>query len=98
MSGQHLRNSRINSDKPRPKFAAILRVPPPKAIEGGLALTASLTWVFVSGNSVFWLCNRLLTHWIDLLRESLQILLLLLGDARKAAVLVCPEAPAADGG
>jgi len=39
-----------------------------------------------------------LGHWVELLKESPRMLLQVLGDARKAADLVCPEAPAADGG
>ncbi|MEX1317847.1 MAG: zincin-like metallopeptidase domain-containing protein [Synechococcaceae cyanobacterium] len=39
-----------------------------------------------------------LGHWVELLRESPRVLLKVLSDARKAADLVCPEAPKADGG
>jgi antirestriction protein ArdC len=39
-----------------------------------------------------------LGHWVELLQESPRVLLQVLSDARKAADLVCPEAPAADGG
>ena len=39
-----------------------------------------------------------LGHWVELLKESPRVLLQVLSDARKAADLVCPEAPAADGG
>ena len=39
-----------------------------------------------------------LGHWAELLQESPRVLLQVLSDARKAADLVCPEAPAADGG
>ena len=38
-----------------------------------------------------------LGHWVDLLRESPRVLLQVLSDARKAADLVCPEAPEAAG-
>lgn len=34
-----------------------------------------------------------LGHWVKLLKESPRVLLQVLGDARKAADLVCPEAP-----
>ena len=39
-----------------------------------------------------------LGHWVELLKESPRVLLQVLSDARKAADLVCPEAPVADGG
>ncbi len=39
-----------------------------------------------------------LGHWMELLKESPRVLLQVLSDARKAADLVCPEAPDADGG
>jgi antirestriction protein ArdC len=38
-----------------------------------------------------------LGHWIELLRESPRVLLQVLSDARKAADLICPEAPEAGG-
>ncbi len=38
-----------------------------------------------------------LSHWVELLKESPQVLLQVLSDARKAADLVCPEAPEAAG-
>jgi antirestriction protein ArdC len=38
-----------------------------------------------------------LGHWIELLRESPRVLLQVLSDARKAADLICPEAPEAAG-
>ncbi len=37
-----------------------------------------------------------LGHWVGLLRESPRLLLQVLSDARKAADLICPEAPAAE--
>jgi antirestriction protein ArdC len=39
-----------------------------------------------------------LGHWIELLRESPRVLLQVLSDARRAADLICPEAPEAVGG
>ncbi len=39
-----------------------------------------------------------LGHWVELLKASPHVLLQVLSEARKAADLVCPEAPAADGG
>ncbi|WP_232201761.1 ArdC family protein [Synechococcus sp. WH 5701] len=39
-----------------------------------------------------------LGHWVELLKESPRVLLQVLSDARKAADLVSPEAPEADGG
>jgi antirestriction protein ArdC len=39
-----------------------------------------------------------LGHWVELLKASPRVLLQVLSDARKAADLVCPEAPEADGG
>ena len=38
-----------------------------------------------------------LGHWVELLRESPRVLLQVLGDARRAADLICPEAPEAAG-
>ncbi len=38
-----------------------------------------------------------LGHWVELLKESPRVLLQVLSDARKAADLVCPEAPEAAG-
>lgn len=38
-----------------------------------------------------------LSHWVELLKESPRVLLQVLGNARKAADLVCPEAPEAPG-
>jgi antirestriction protein ArdC len=38
-----------------------------------------------------------LGHWIELLKESPRVLLQVLSDARKAADLICPEAPEAAG-
>jgi antirestriction protein ArdC len=38
-----------------------------------------------------------LSHWVALLKESPRVLLQVLSDARKAADLVCPEAPEAAG-
>jgi antirestriction protein ArdC len=38
-----------------------------------------------------------LSHWVELLKESPRVLLKVLSDARKAADLVCPEAPEAAG-
>jgi antirestriction protein ArdC len=39
-----------------------------------------------------------LGHWVELLKASPRVLLQVLSDARKAADLVSPEAPEADGG
>jgi antirestriction protein ArdC len=39
-----------------------------------------------------------LSHWVELLQESPWLLLEVVSDARKAADLVWPEAPAAGGG
>jgi antirestriction protein ArdC len=38
-----------------------------------------------------------LGHWVELLKESPRVLLQVLGDARRAADLICPEAPEAAG-
>jgi antirestriction protein ArdC len=38
-----------------------------------------------------------LGHWMELLKESPRVLLQVLGDARRAADLICPEAPEAAG-
>ena len=38
-----------------------------------------------------------LGHWVALLKESPRVLLQVLGDARRAADLICPEAPNANG-
>jgi antirestriction protein ArdC len=38
-----------------------------------------------------------LGHWVELLRESPRVLLQVLSEARRAADLVCPEAPEVDG-
>ena len=38
-----------------------------------------------------------LGHWVELLKASPRVLLQVLSDARKAADLVCPEAPEAAG-
>jgi len=38
-----------------------------------------------------------LGHWVELLKESPRMLLQVLGDARRAADLICPEAPEANG-
>lgn len=37
-----------------------------------------------------------LGHWVERLKETPRVLLHVLSDARKAADLVCPEAPEAD--
>lgn len=39
-----------------------------------------------------------LGHWVELLKASPRVLLQVLSDARKAAELICPEAPEANGG
>ncbi len=38
-----------------------------------------------------------LGHWVELLKESPRVLLQVLSEARKAADLICPEAPISDG-